>query len=75
MGVSGMAHIPASHNDLGQTHIDPIIGLLPLLKSIQKPTELKKYAGQTLAVDAYGWLHRAAYCCALELGQDKPTQK
>ncbi|KAM5351762.1 hypothetical protein ACJ41O_004485 [Fusarium nematophilum] len=52
-----------------------VSGLLPLLKSIQKPTELKKYAGQTLAVDAYGWLHRAAYCCALELGQDKPTQK
>ncbi|RSL50029.1 hypothetical protein CEP53_008939 [Fusarium sp. AF-6] len=52
-----------------------VTGLLPLLKSIQKPTELKKYDGQTLGVDAYGWLHRAAYCCALELGQGKPTQK
>ncbi|KAG5658858.1 hypothetical protein KAF25_007411 [Fusarium avenaceum] len=52
-----------------------VSGLLPLLKSIQKPTELKKYDGQVLGVDAYGWLHRAAYCCALELGQDKPTQK
>ncbi|KAM0554178.1 hypothetical protein ACHAPJ_006977 [Fusarium lateritium] len=52
-----------------------VSGLLPLLKSIQKPTELKKYNGQILGVDAYGWLHRAAYCCALELGQDKPTQK
>ncbi|KAF4456281.1 exonuclease 1 [Fusarium albosuccineum] len=52
-----------------------VSGLLPLLKSIQKTTEIKKYAGQTLGVDAYGWLHRAAYCCALELGQDKPTQK
>ncbi|KAM0375498.1 hypothetical protein HYE67_007235 [Fusarium culmorum] len=52
-----------------------VSGLLPLLKSIQKPTELKKYHGQTFGVDAYGWLHRAAYCCALELGQDKPTQK
>ncbi|CAM1504247.1 Fc.00g018380.m01.CDS01 [Cosmosporella sp. VM-42] len=52
-----------------------VSGLLPLLKSIQKPTELKKYGGQTLGVDAYGWLHRAAYSCALELGQDKPTKK
>ncbi|KAF5582989.1 exonuclease 1 [Fusarium pseudocircinatum] len=52
-----------------------VSGLLPLLKSIQKPIQLKKYDGQTLGVDAYGWLHRAAYCCALELGQGKPTQK
>ncbi|KAF4344725.1 exonuclease 1 [Fusarium beomiforme] len=52
-----------------------VTGLLPLLKSIQKPTQLKKYDGQTLGVDAYGWLHRAAYCCALELGQGQPTQK
>ncbi|RYC95431.1 hypothetical protein BFJ63_vAg1718 [Fusarium oxysporum f. sp. narcissi] len=52
-----------------------VSGLLPLLKSIQKPTQLKKYDGQVLGVDAYGWLHRAAYCCALELGQGKPTQK
>ncbi|KAK7433370.1 Rad2 nuclease [Neonectria magnoliae] len=52
-----------------------VSGLLPLLKSIQKPKELKNYAGQTLGIDAYGWLHRAAYSCALELGQDKPTQK
>ncbi|KAF7546426.1 hypothetical protein G7046_g9303 [Stylonectria norvegica] len=52
-----------------------VSGLLPLLKSIHKPTEIKKYAGQTFGVDAYGWLHRAAYSCALELGQDKPTTK
>ncbi|EHK23538.1 uncharacterized protein TRIVIDRAFT_37141, partial [Trichoderma virens Gv29-8] len=50
-------------------------GLLPLLKSIQKPTELKKFNGETLAVDGYGWLHRAAYSCAVELGQGKPTKK
>ncbi|OAA73454.1 DNA repair protein (XPGC)/ Rad [Cordyceps fumosorosea ARSEF 2679] len=52
-----------------------VSGLLPLLKSIQKPTELKKCDGQTLGVDAYGWLHRAAFCCAVELGQGKPTTK
>ncbi|KAK1248404.1 hypothetical protein MKX08_006624, partial [Trichoderma sp. CBMAI-0020] len=50
-------------------------GLLPILKSIQRPTELKKFNGETLAVDGYGWLHRAAYSCAPELAQGKPTKK
>lgn len=52
-----------------------IVGLLPLLKSIQRPSELKKYAGKTLGVDAYGWLHRGAIACASELAQGKPTRK
>lgn len=50
-------------------------GLLPLLKSIQRPIELKSLHGETLGVDAYGWLHRAAFSCAGELGQGKPTNK
>ncbi|CAK7272117.1 Rad2 nuclease [Sporothrix epigloea] len=52
-----------------------ISGLLPLLKSIQRPIELKKYAGETIAVDAYGWLHRGAISCAMELAQGRPTRK
>ncbi|KAI1756259.1 hypothetical protein F4782DRAFT_485470 [Xylaria castorea] len=52
-----------------------IQGLLPLLKSIHRPTELKKFSGETLGVDAYGWLHRGAIACAIELAQGKPTQK
>ncbi|KAL2176702.1 uncharacterized protein P884DRAFT_260776 [Thermothelomyces heterothallicus CBS 202.75] len=52
-----------------------ISGLLPLLKSIHRPTELKKYAGETLGVDGYGWLHRGAVACAIELAQGKPTRK
>ncbi|KAL2752154.1 hypothetical protein ACRALDRAFT_1083703 [Sodiomyces alcalophilus JCM 7366] len=52
-----------------------VAGLLPLLKSIQRPTELKKLAGETLGVDAYGWLHRGAVACAMELAQGKPTRK
>ncbi|CAN8104944.1 unnamed protein product [Discula destructiva] len=52
-----------------------IQGLLPLLKSIQRPTELKKFSGETLGVDAYGWLHRGAIACAIELAQGKPTRK
>ncbi|KAK0625350.1 hypothetical protein B0T17DRAFT_532577 [Bombardia bombarda] len=52
-----------------------ISGLLPLLKSIHRPIELKKYAGETFGVDAYGWLHRGAVSCAIELAQGKPTRK
>lgn len=50
-------------------------GLLPLLKSIQKPGNLKKYSGQTLGVDAYGWLHRGIAACAIDLALEKPTTK
>ena len=50
-------------------------GLLPLLKSIQRPTELKNFSGETFGVDAYGWLHKGAVACAIELAQGKPTRK
>ncbi|KAF2207202.1 hypothetical protein CERZMDRAFT_29672, partial [Cercospora zeae-maydis SCOH1-5] len=51
------------------------IGLLPLLKSIHKPTHLRNFAGQTLGVDAYGWLHRGTVACAIDLAEGKPTRK
>ena len=50
-----------------------VSGLLPLLKSIHKHTTLKNYAGQTLGVDAFGWLHRGAVACSYQLGFDIPT--
>ncbi|EXJ94800.1 hypothetical protein A1O1_03198 [Capronia coronata CBS 617.96] len=50
-----------------------IKGLLPLLKSIHKHCTLKKFAGQTIGVDAYGWLHRGVVGCAFALALDKPT--
>ncbi|KAI8626154.1 hypothetical protein F5Y19DRAFT_228433 [Xylariaceae sp. FL1651] len=52
-----------------------IQGLLPLLKSIHRPTELKKFSGETFGVDAYGWLHRGAISCAIELAQGKSTRR
>ncbi|KAF2786324.1 PIN domain-like protein [Melanomma pulvis-pyrius CBS 109.77] len=52
-----------------------ISGLLPLLKSIQQPCNLKKFAGKTIGVDAYGWLHRGTAACAIDLALDKPTTK
>jgi len=50
-------------------------GLLPLLKSIHKPCNLKKFQGKTIGVDAYGWLHRGTVACAMELAMGKPTRK
>nr|OQO21093.1 hypothetical protein B0A51_10509 [Rachicladosporium sp. CCFEE 5018] len=52
-----------------------IQGLLPLLKSIHKSTHLRNFAGQTIGVDAYGWLHRGTVSCALELAQGKPSRR
>ena len=44
-----------------------------MLKSIQKHCTLKKFSGQTIGVDAYGWLHRGVVGCAFALALDKPT--
>ncbi|PSN62690.1 PIN domain-like protein [Corynespora cassiicola Philippines] len=52
-----------------------ISGLLPLLKSIHQPCNLKKFSGKTIGVDAYGWLHRGTAACAIDLAMDKPTTK
>ncbi|KAF8472832.1 PIN domain-like protein [Kalaharituber pfeilii] len=52
-----------------------ISGLLPALKSIQKERHIKHWAGKTVAVDGYGWLHRGTISCAVELALGKPTAK
>ncbi|KAF8515840.1 PIN domain-like protein [Hysterangium stoloniferum] len=52
-----------------------ISGLLPLLKSVQKPIHLSELSGKTIAVDAYVWLHRGAYTCAPEVVTGKATTK
>lgn len=52
-----------------------IQGLLPLVKSIEKRVHLKDYAGMTLAVDGYVWLHKGAFACAQEICLGQPTQK
>jgi hypothetical protein len=58
-----------------QNEADTNTGLLPLLKSIHKPCNLKKFSGKTIGVDAYGWLHRGTAACAIDLALDKPTTK
>ncbi|KAF5389542.1 hypothetical protein D9757_004079 [Collybiopsis confluens] len=52
-----------------------IQGLLPALKSIQATKPLSEFSGQTIAVDAYVWLHRAVFNCATELATGKPTHR
>lgn len=44
-----------------------IQGLLPVLRSITHKVSIAKYAGKRVAVDAYCWLHKGAYCCSKEL--------
>lgn len=50
-----------------------IQGLIPLLKSIQKPVEISEYSGQPVAVDGHCWLHRGAFSCASELARGVET--
>ena len=71
MGISGKLQRAEDSRNILRHHI----GLLPLLKSIQKPCNLKKFAGQTIGVDAYGWLHRGTVACAIDLALGKPTTK
>lgn len=52
-----------------------VTGLHQQLKEIQTPSSLSNYKGKTLAVDTYGWLHKATVSCAQELCQDLPTNK
>ncbi|MCJ1429194.1 Rad2 nuclease [Sticta canariensis] len=50
-------------------------GLLRLLKSIQKPCNIRKFAGLTIGIDAYGWLHRGTVACAVDIALGRPTTK
>lgn len=52
-----------------------VTGLLPMLAPAQEATTLEKYRGKTLAIDAYGWLHRGIISCAQELCTNKPTRR
>ncbi|KAJ3993391.1 PIN domain-like protein [Lentinula boryana] len=52
-----------------------IQGLLSALKSIQTTKHLSEFSGQTIAVDAYVWLHKGVFTCATELATGKPTIK
>ena len=44
-----------------------IKGLLPYLSNSQRDVNVSSFRGQTVAIDAYCWLHKGAYSCALQL--------
>ena len=46
-----------------------IKGLFPCVAKATTDFSGKDLAGLTIAVDTYAWLHKAVYCCALELGK------
>ena len=48
-----------------------VSGLLGLLKPVITPIHIKALGGKRVAIDAYGWLHRGAYTCAMELAEGK----
>ena len=45
-----------------------IKGLPEVLRPWLTPVQVSQYKGKRAAVDAYSWLHKGAYSCALELG-------
>ena len=44
-----------------------ICGLLNFVKEIGVGKHISDYAGKTVAIDGYSWLHKGVYCCAEEL--------
>uniref|UniRef100_A0A3Q3NDR0 Exonuclease 1 n=1 Tax=Labrus bergylta TaxID=56723 RepID=A0A3Q3NDR0_9LABR len=52
-----------------------ITGLLQFIKDAGEPISVKKYKGQTVAVDTYCWLHKGAFSCAEKLAKGEPTDQ
>ncbi|XP_024153220.1 exonuclease 1 [Oryzias melastigma] len=52
-----------------------ITGLLQFIKDAAEPINVKKYKGQTVAVDTYCWLHKGAFSCAEKLAKGEPTEQ
>ncbi|KFM77300.1 Exonuclease 1, partial [Stegodyphus mimosarum] len=50
-----------------------ITGLLPFLKNSCRPANIRDFPGATVAVDAYGWLHKGAFSCAEKLVKGEET--
>lgn len=52
-----------------------IPGLLQFIRDAAEPVSIKKYKGQTVAVDTYCWLHKGAFSCAEKLAKGEPTDQ
>lgn len=47
-----------------------ISGLLQFVREAAEAVTVKSYAGKRVAVDVSTWIHKGAYGCALELGEN-----
>ncbi|KAG9344612.1 hypothetical protein JZ751_011284 [Albula glossodonta] len=52
-----------------------IQGLLQFIKDASEAISVRKYKGQTVAVDTYCWLHKGAFSCAEKLAKGEPTDQ
>ena len=52
-----------------------IQGLLPFLKKLHTPVNIAQFHGQTVAIDAYCWLHKGAFSCAEKLALGEHTEQ
>ncbi|KZS14383.1 putative Exonuclease 1 [Daphnia magna] len=50
-----------------------ISGLLPFLKKSSVNCNVQQFKGKTVAIDAYCWLHKGAFCCADKLVKGEKT--
>lgn len=50
-----------------------ITGLLPFLDKSSKKTNISEFAGKTVAIDTYCWLHKGAFSCADKIIMGQPT--
>lgn len=56
-----------------QNYLMGITGLLPLLKSVTKQVHVEQLAGESVAIDAYSWLHKGIYTCIADIYHQRPT--
>ncbi|XP_012254605.2 exonuclease 1 isoform X2 [Athalia rosae] len=50
-----------------------ITGLLPFLEKSSTKGNISQFAGGTVAIDSYCWLHKGAFSCAEKLAHQQPT--
>lgn len=50
-----------------------IQGLIPFLQQSAQSTNVKNFAGSTVAIDAYCWLYKGAFFCADKLAKGEST--
>ncbi|KAL2728661.1 exonuclease 1 [Vespula squamosa] len=50
-----------------------ITGLLPFLEKSSRKANINEFAGESVAIDTYCWLHKGIFSCAEKLSLGEPT--